>query len=43
MNSMTMVREGGIMVHGVFGKIDYNFTTEIKLRRTKIGGRHDMD
>ncbi len=43
MNSMKMVKDGGVMVQGVFGKVDYDFTTEIKLKGTKIGGRHDMD
>ena len=43
MNSIKMVRDGGIMVQGVFGQVDYDFTTEIKLKGTKIGGRYDMD
>ncbi len=43
MNSINFVKDGGILVQGVRGKLNYDFTTEIKLKGTKIGGRSDMD
>ncbi len=43
MNSINLVKDGGILVQGVRGKLNYDFTTEIELRGTKIGGREDMN